>query len=195
MDGPPQVVVIARPNGAGKTTASEALLKLHGVKTFVNADRIASGLSGLSPEDAAIEAGIIMLERLRTLASRRESFGFETTLAARSYAPWLRNLLANSFRVHLHFLWTPSADFAVERVRQRVRSGGHDIPEPTIRRRYDLGLQNFFEQYRTVVSSWAMWDNSVGRIPVAIARRVGDRAEEVLELGLWQKIESTYAPA
>jgi predicted ABC-type ATPase len=57
---------------------------------FVNADEIAHGLSAFRPESVAPQAGRIMLERLRVLAKHRVDFAFETTLASRSFAPWLR---------------------------------------------------------------------------------------------------------
>jgi hypothetical protein len=77
MEQTPQIVIIAGPNGAGKTTCSEGLLRAHGINTFINADRIASGLSGLSPDDAAIEAGILMLEKIRKEVAARSSFALK----------------------------------------------------------------------------------------------------------------------
>ena len=89
----PHVIVIAGPNGVGKSTTAPAILKDYlGVTEFVNADTIAQGLSAFNPEGAAFHAGRIMLRRLQTLASERRDFAFETTLAARSYAPWLTAL-------------------------------------------------------------------------------------------------------
>ena len=87
----PSVIILAGPNGAGKTTAARTLLAEQlRLMTFVNADVIAQGLAGFNPDSAAVEASRIMLDRLRLLAERREDFAFETTLAARSYAPWLK---------------------------------------------------------------------------------------------------------
>lgn len=140
-------VILAGPSGAGKTTAAPSLLRdLLGLTNFVNADVIAQGLSGFGPERAAIEAGRVMLKRLRELADRGEDFAFETTLASRTFAPWLRSLRATgSRRVVLLFLWVPDPEQAIARVRRRVARGGHDVPEVTIRRRYYRGLRNLFE--------------------------------------------------
>jgi hypothetical protein len=88
----PTVIVIAGPNGAGKTTYAESVLRILGIREFVNADRIAQGLSGLNTDSVAIEAGRLMLRRLRVLSAERASFGFETTLSSRSFAPFLRGL-------------------------------------------------------------------------------------------------------
>ncbi|MCE7961376.1 MAG: Zeta toxin family protein [Acidobacteria bacterium ACB1] len=151
----PNVVVIAGPNGAGKSTLAPHLLrdKLH-ILEYVNADTIAQGLSAFAAEAAALEAGRVMLHRLYELARRHEAFSFETTLATRSYAGWLPKLQAEGYYIHLIFLWLNSADLAVERVAERVREGGHDIPEQTIRRRFSRGLENFFELYRPTADSW-----------------------------------------
>lgn len=153
----PSVVVLGGPNGAGKSTAAPALLQgALAVNEFVNADVIARGLSAFAPESAAIAAGRVMLGRLHELAAQRVTFAFETTLASRSFAPWLRSLRVSGYEVQLVFLWLPSADFAVERVAARVRAGGHNVPAETVRRRYHAGLRNFFSLYEPVASSWRL---------------------------------------
>lgn len=133
-DRPPNVIVLAGPNGAGKTTSARTLLaETLSMTTFVNADVIAQGLAGFDPDSVVVEASRIMLERLRTLAGQRVNFAFETTLAARTYASWLRSLQDNGYTVHLEYFWLVSADLAVARVAQRVREGGHNVPETMIR--------------------------------------------------------------
>jgi predicted ABC-type ATPase len=88
----PNIVVLSGPNGAGKSTIAPGLLQgLLGVDAFINADVIARGLSAFDPESAAIQAGRIMLERLHELARQRADFAFETTLASRTFAPWIRD--------------------------------------------------------------------------------------------------------
>src|SRR5580658_714836 len=133
---PPKVVLLAGPNGVGKSTSAEKLLLgTLKVQEFVNADTIAKGLSAFAPNRVALEAGRIMLARLKELAAQKADFAFETTLATRSYAPWLRKLKAAGYEIHLLFLWLPNADTAVARVADRVRFGGHGVPEATVRRR------------------------------------------------------------
>ena len=181
----PSVVILAGPNGAGKSTVAPALL--HGalaVNEFVNADVIASGLSAYAPESAAIAAGRVMLARIRELASQRVNFAFETTLASRSFAPWLRELVASEYTAHLVFLWLPSADFAVRRVAERVRAGGHNVPPETVRRRYAAGLRNFFTLYEPLVSSWVLYDSS-GPVPRPVAEGVEPQAPTVYDRSVW----------
>jgi predicted ABC-type ATPase len=149
------------PNGAGKTTlAAELLPDELGVNEFVNADVIARGLSGFDPDRAAIAAGRVMLARLNALSRQRESFAFETTLASRSFAPWIQELRASGYRVHLFFLWLASSNLAVQRVADRVRLGGHDVPVGTIRRRYRSGLRNLLSLYQPIVTAWSVYDCS-----------------------------------
>ena len=184
------VIVLAGPNGAGKSTTAPSLLKgTLAVREFVNPDPIAQGLSGFRPNHVALAAGRIMLDRLHELARLRADFAFETTLASRSYAPWLRELRKAGYRVHLIFLWLPSADVAVARVRERVRMGGHAVPEATIRRRYAAGLRNFFALYRPLADTWQVYDNSGSSTPRPIARGRLGRITTVADQAVWNRIE------
>lgn len=157
----PQVVVIAGPNGAGKTTVSKTLLSeiLHS-RAFVNADAIAQGLNGLAPDTQAFQAGRLMLQQLDEFAAAGEDFAFETTLSGRTYAAWLNKLRGKGYQVFLFYSWLSSADLAVERVRIRVQTGGHSIPEPTIRSRYVRSWDNFLRLYQPIADDWRVVDNS-----------------------------------
>src|SRR5436309_6670143 len=174
MAGPrPLVIAIAGPNGAGKSTTAPSLLRdALRVSEFVNADAIAGGMSAFRPDSVAIPAGRVMLERMRHLAKTRADFAFETTLANRSFAPWLARLKRSGYHVHVLFLWLESVDLAVNRVAARVRLGGHDVPEVTVRRRYARGLRNLFGLYLPIADSWQVFDNSrVGRPRLIAAGR------------------------
>ncbi|HXD96687.1 MAG TPA: zeta toxin family protein [Candidatus Acidoferrum sp.] len=184
----PSVVVLAGPNGAGKSTlAGQLLVDVLGVSQFVDADLLARSLA-LS-ETAPLTAGRAMLRRLDELTRARQSFGFETTLASRSFAPRIRRLRRSGYECHLVFLWLPAADLAVARVADRVRLGGHDVPEETIRRRYRSGLRNFFHLYQALTTTWRMYDNSTHQ-PRLIASGAGRETLTVNELHLWQRIRA-----
>jgi predicted ABC-type ATPase len=188
------VTVLAGPNGAGKSTsAPEVLRNALGVTEFVNADVIARGLSAFDPESVALAAGRVMLTRLRDLAQKRESFAFETTLASRTFAPWLAELQGTGYHFHVVFLWLPSADAAVARVADRVLAGGHDVPEATIRRRYEAGLKNFFSLYQPLATSWRMYDNSTSLGPTLIAAGQGAKEQAVALPTVWNWIKARYA--
>jgi len=172
----PNIILIAGPNGSGKSTTAPQLLRdTMGVVEFVNADAIAVGLSAFRPEQAAIQAGRIMLARMQQLAENQKDFAFETTLASRSFAPWIKQLKQErGYRCHLFFLWLPNPEIAIARVAERVRSGGHDVPESVIRRRYRAGLNNFFQLYKPLADTWRFYDNS-SRSPELIALGKGNR--------------------
>lgn len=187
---PPTVVVLAGANGAGKTTAARTLLAdTLRLMTFVNADVIAQGLSGFDPESMAMEAGRIMLQRLHALAEQRASFAFETTLAGRSYARWLRSLRGAGYMVHLVYFWLASPDLAVARVAERVGQGGHDIPEATIRQRYHRSVRNFFQLFRPLVSTWTVYDNTQEGLPQLVAHGDDTGRESILTDAAWQEMQ------
>lgn len=186
----PQVVVLAGPNGAGKTTAAAMLLKgVFHVEEFVNADTIAQGLSAFAQETVAWQAGRIMLARLRELADARKNFAFETTLAGRAHAPLLRGLKGLGYQVQLVFLWLPSAEMAVERVADRVRRGGHAIPQETIRRRYTAGLANLVDLYLPLADTWEVIDNKHWREQKVIAAGGTLLVTEVIQPNIWASIQ------
>ena len=153
--------MIAGPNGAGKTTfAREFLPQEAGCPVFVNADLIAAGLSPFDPERAAIQAGRLTLQAIAHHVARLESFAFETTLSGRAYARHILQWQALGYRVELFFLSLPTADMAVQRVAERVRQGGHNIPEATICRRFEAGRRLLTEVYQPLVDQWVVYDNA-----------------------------------
>lgn len=183
------VIVIAGPNGAGKSTLAPALLRdTLRIFEYVNADTIAEGLSAFAPDDASFEAGRVMLGRLHHLADANEHFSFETTLASRFYARWLTQLKTQGYRVSLIFLWLESAELAIERVKERVRLGGHDISEETIQRRYKRGIKNLFELYIPVVDDWSVRDTSRTQ-SVEIVRYTRENGLTIFDEERWKTIK------
>ena len=166
----PHLSIIAGPNGSGKSTCGPALLQNHfNISEFVNADTIATGLSAFNPEEVAIEASRIMLKRLKTLASKKRNFAFETTLSSRTFAQWIKKEKAKGYHFTLLYFWLFNPDLAVERVAERVRLGGHAVPEETVRRRYVKSIKNFFNLYQPLADNWVIFDNSEDNNPIKIA--------------------------
>ena len=183
----PNLYIIAGPNGAGKTTFARRFLPDY-VKCleFINADLIAGGLSPFVPERAAIRAGRIMMEQLQSLSAQRRDFGFETTLSGKTYVKLFGKLKEKGYRINLFFLWIGKADLAIERIADRVRKGGHSIPENVVRRRFAKGLTNFVNLYRPILDSWFIFDNSRA-IPRLVAfEKSGKR--EILDSEVFDKI-------
>lgn len=189
----PHVIIIAGPNGAGKTTAAPALLGTAlQIDHFVNADTIAAGLSAFAPEKAAIQAGKAMLERMHHLAKNNENFAFETTLASRTFAPWIAKLKKEKgYLFHLTFLLLDRADLAVSRVAERVKMGGHFVPEDTIRRRFESGLNNFFQLYKSLADSWQMYDNTLMGNLAPIASNMNS-VIDIQAPEIWQNLLEKY---
>jgi len=187
----PNVIVIAGPNGAGKSTSAPTLVRdTLKIFEYVNADTIAQGLSAYAPESAALTAGRIMRSRMHDLATQNVDFAFETTLSTKSYARWLKQLQSiNKYFVHVVFLWLESPELAIKRVAARVKDGGHDIPIPTILRRYERGMKNFFQIYRPLADSWQMLDASdADPVEVAFGAKISEE-EVVVDEVLWKKIK------
>ena len=182
--------IIAGCNGAGKTTASLTMLpEIWKCREFVNADEIAKGLSPYNPEGVAIEAGRLMLQRIDMLLQGDDSFSIETTLSTRSYSNMIKKAHDNGFTVQLLFFWLPAPEIAVERVKQRVSEGGHNIPVDVIHRRYKAGINNFFNIYCNIVDSWTLVENySVPRI--IIAKGGKDSETELIDVELFNKMKA-----
>jgi len=181
------VYIIAGPNGAGKTTfARKFLPKYADCRNFINADLIAQGLAPFSPEAAGIRAGRLMISEIKLLAKRGVSFGFETTLAGRSYLKLIRDLKEKGYNIHIFFLWVANVEVALSRIQERVLKGGHDVPETEVRRRYSRSIGNFFQAYRELADSWSLFDNT-GTRPVAIAFKKGARLR-IMEREMYQSL-------
>ena len=157
----PRCIVIAGPNGAGKTTfAREYLPRDARIVHFVNADLIASGLSPLRPELAALSGGRLFLAELDRLGRARADFAFETTLSGLVYLRRLRRWKAAGYRIEITYLRLPSTRLALRRIAARVRQGGHHVPRADVLRRFTRGWANFHDHYRPLADAWTVYDNS-----------------------------------
>ena len=191
QDGHPTVYVIAGPNGAGKTTfTTEFLPDFVHCREFLNADLIAAGLSPFAPETQNVRAGRLLLTRIRELIQSKDSFGFETTLSGRGYVRLFKRLRADGYQIVLFFLWLPNSDMAVSRVRARVRQGGHNVPDPVVRRRYVSGLNNLFNLYWSIADMVWLLDGS--EFPPSKIAHMEEGKIQILRFRLFQEIERIY---
>jgi predicted ABC-type ATPase len=179
----PIIYLIAGCNGAGKTTFAKSFLpnEAHCLN-FLNADLIAQGLSPLNTRAAAIKAGRLLMEGFRSFVAKREAFAFESTLSGKTYISLLKNAQQRGFRVYLHYLWLPTPAIAIARVRERVKKGGHDVPEVDIRRHFNRSLQHFIHDYTLLVDRWAVWDNQTS--PPQLIAESGTCTTDELEVKL-----------
>lgn len=186
------ISIIAGPNGSGKSTCGPAVLQSHfHITEFVNADTIATGLSAFQPETVAIEASRIMLKRIKSLAQSKANFAFETTLASRSFAPWIKGLKKKGYQFTLLYFWLHTPELAIERVAERVRLGGHSVPEETIKRRYQKSIENFFHLYLPLADNWCLLDNSDKENPALVAEGNQLANTTIHQKDLWKRIQDT----
>jgi len=162
--------------------------------SFINADMIAQELSGEHSTTADLRAGRVLIHRLDALVEARRDFAVETTLATKKLAPRIKRLMDSGYECHLLFLYLPSDDLAVERVKARVRAGGHDVPEETIRRRYRSGISLFFSTYQPLVDTWKMYDNSSIADPQLIAWGRGTEVKDCPQSLKYQQIAQQWSP-
>lgn len=184
----PTICIIGGCNGAGKSTLARELLPRIGVERFLNADLIAKGLSPANPSLAAFSAGRRLLEETDALLQAGTSFAIESTLSGRTYVRLLRMAKERGWHVLLHYVKIDSAAQAVQRVRLRVLTGGHDVPEDDIRRRHERSVRHFFEDYLPLADAWGLWDNAVPP-PQKVADHESHTVEQVREIMMTSKVQ------
>jgi predicted ABC-type ATPase len=157
---PPTLHLFTGSNGAGKTTFARAYLRqLDPIPRFLNADEFARGLSPLEPQKLALKAGRLLLHEIDDSLNSRVSIGLESTLSGTTHAKWIHRAKSLGYQIELHYLWIPSPDLAIRRIRQRVKMGGHAISNADVRRRFHRSRINFTELYAPLADTWQVWDN------------------------------------
>lgn len=187
-DNQPQIFVIAGPNGSGKTTSAKTLLpEMLKCYEYVNADAVAAALSPFNPDNVAMRAGRLMLERIQYLAEQQVNFAFETTLASRTFINFLTKCKGKGYQINIIYLWLQSPEIAITRVKDRVEHGGHDIPKDVIIRRYHRSIKNFITGYIVIADNWFLFDNS-GKHSDLVAEKIYASTVDIIDASLWLTI-------
>jgi predicted ABC-type ATPase len=162
-----QIHVLAGVNGAGKSSIVGATIRDRGGE-YYNPDEAAreimtanAGLGQTDANAAAWEQGRRLL--LRAIDEDLD-FTFETTLGGNTIPGLLAEAAKRGIEVHVFFVGLDTAEAHIDRVRERVRAGGHDIPEADIRRRYRHSLINLVTLL-PLLTELRVYDNSVTADP------------------------------
>ncbi len=132
-----------------------------------------------------------MLEEVRRVIRSGGSFAFESTLSGKSYLRLITQARVAGYAIRLFYLWILDPALAVARIRDRVDGGGHDVPEPDVRRRYGRTLRNFFTLYRTSADSVYFFNNT-GNEPELVFKDE-ERNTTVYNLVLYQTLQTKWS--
>ena len=163
LPGKPQLLIVGGPNGSGKTTVAMQYATTEGMP-YVGADAIAASLDPEDPTSARIEAGRRFIRSVNDWIANKRSCVVESTLSGRSFRNLVIAARKDGFEITIVFVFVDSVDVCIARVAERVRKGGHNVPEPDIRRRYNRSIRNFWTLYRELADSWVVLYNAGSQI-------------------------------
>lgn len=163
MADKPQLLIVGGPNGSGKTTVAMKYATAQAIP-YIGADAIAASLNPEDPASIRIEAGRRFIRSVDDFITNVQSCVIETTLSGRSFRNSMLKASQLGFEITIAFVFVDSADVCVARVSERVRKGGHDVPEHDIRRRYQRSINNFWTIYRELADNWVVMYNGGDRI-------------------------------
>ena len=182
-----QLYIIAGPNGSGKSTVIKKLMPtLLQCEEYINVDAIAYGLSPFHPESVAVQAAKLALKRTQYLIQNKISFAFETTLSSRTLK-FLNDCKSFGYKINIIFLYLNTVNLAIQRVEDRVKSGGHQIPVHVIKRRYKRSLFNFINHYIALADNWFVYNNSDVGLTL-ISKQEKDAAITIVNKPLWEHL-------
>ena len=164
---PARLYVLAGVNGAGKSSVGGAAIRAFGGDYF-NPDEAARELMAANPGLDQVRANAAAWQQGKRLLEKsiheRLDFAIETTLGGNTMARLLAEAASLGIEVRIWYVGLASAEAHIKRVRQRVRAGGHDIPEADIRRRWRYSRMNLV-QLLPMLTELRVYDNSAEADP------------------------------
>lgn len=155
------IEIVAGPNGSGKTTFAESfIVNQKRSSIYLNPDLIASGISPMNFDRASFQAGRVLIGEVKSLIGKGESFCFESTLSGRTWFSILKKAKIDGYKIIIYFIYLNKVGMNLQRIRERVKAGGHNIPTAAVKRRYPRAFDNFWNMYRSISDDWYVFDNS-----------------------------------
>jgi predicted ABC-type ATPase len=166
---PPRIYVLAGVNGAGKSSIGGVAFRATGAD-YYNPDEAAREFMSANPALTQAEANSAAwrkgVELLNRAIEERKDFAFETTLGANTIPRLLAQAAGQGIEIYVWYVGLSSPELHIERVRARVRQGGHDIAAEHIYRRYDHSRLNLIDLLPRI-TALRIYDNSADGDPAA----------------------------
>ena len=153
-----EIIIIAGGNGVGKTTFARAFLQEYDYE-FLNADEIAKSLSAENPAGKKISAGKLFFQKLNETIASNKPLLIESTLSGRYLQKFIEDVKDKNYQITIIFLFAESPEILIERIAERVKKGGHFVPDEDVRRRFMRGKSNFWKFYKDLADKWFMYYN------------------------------------
>lgn len=160
MADSPRLLIVGGPNGSGKTTLALEYADEYALP-YVGADAIAATLTAPNPLAAQIPAARQFVRTLEEYIVQKKSFICESTLSGLTMQKFVASARDAGYSIDVAFLFVDSADVCLARVTERVRAGGHNVPEADIRRRFGRSIRNFWTIYRELADNWVLLYNGL----------------------------------
>lgn len=160
--------IIAGANGSGKSTLAETILEKSNLK-FLNADDIAREISPDAIDKVPITAGKIYFKRLNEYFNKNISFAVESTLSGNNIFRIISRAKQQNYKIILIYTFLKNCSICIERVKNRVKNGGHNVPEKDIIRRYYKSLIKFWNEYKNNVDEWTLFYNGFEYAPIIVS--------------------------
>lgn len=179
----PKLTIIADPNGSGKSTLTRNIQSNLNIP-IIDPDAEARKINPSSPEIVAVAAGKMAIRLARNYLENNQSFAVETTLSGSTYIKMMQQAKQQGYEINLIFIGIDDVNLNIRRVAERVRNGGHNVPEEDIRRRYERSLANLPIALK-LTDNAILFDNSTNlghQLKLIIeTRKITQQAEELPE--------------